>query len=157
MSPKLIRAYLDEAHVDYMVRGHQPAFSSSRVAQATHVPGRELAKVVIVWLDSRMAMAVLPSTQHVDLEHLRELTGAENVRLAHEEEFASRFQHCEVGAMPPFGNLYHMEVFVAESLTEDEFISFNACTHTDIMTMAYADFERLVRPAVLAFAEPTQV
>lgn len=155
MSPKLIRAYLDEAHVDYMVRGHQPAFSSSRVAQAVHVPGRELAKVVIIWLDQRLVMAVLPSTQHVDLEHFRELAGGRKVRLAHEDEFAARFQHCEVGAMPPFGNLYDMEVFVAESLTKDDYISFNACTHTDVMTMAYADFERLVRPRVLAFAEST--
>lgn len=157
MSPKLLRAYLDEAKVEYIVRGHRPAFSSSRVAEAAHVPGRDLAKVVIVWMDTRLVMAVLPSTQHVDLEHLRVLSGARKVRLAHEEEFAARFDQCELGAMPPFGNLYDMEVFVAESLTRDEYISFNACTHTDVMTIAYADFERLVRPRVLAFAEPTLV
>lgn len=157
MSPKLLRSYLDRAKVKYMVRSHRPAFSSSRVAEATHVPGRELAKVVILWIDTRLVMAVLPSTQHIDLSHLRELTGARNVRLAREDEFAVRFEQCELGAMPPFGNLYDMEVFVAESLTRDEFISFNACTHTEIMTMAYADFERLVRPTVLSFAEPTLV
>ena len=157
MSPKLLRAYLDEAHIDYTVHTHQPAFSAPRIAQAAHVPGRELAKVVIVWIDNRQVMAVLPSTQHIDLAHLRELTGAQNVRLAREEEFAMRFDQCELGAMPPFGNLYDMEVFVAESLTRDEVISFNACTHTEIMTMAYEDFERLVRPRVLAFAEPTLV
>jgi Ala-tRNA(Pro) deacylase len=157
MSPRLLRTYLDVAHVDYIVRGHRPAFSSSRVAEAAHVPGRDLAKVVIVWMDNRLVMTVLPSTQHIDLEHLRELAGARTVRLAHEEEFAARFDQCELGAMPPFGNLYDMEVFVAESLTHDDYISFNACTHTDIMTIAYADFERLVRPRVLAFAEPTMV
>ncbi len=157
MSPKLLRAYLDEARIDYMVRAHRPAFSSSRVAEAAHVPGRELAKVVIVCLDHRLVMAVLPSTQHIDLGHLRELTGARSVRLAREDEFVARFDQCELGAMPPFGNLYDMEVLVAESLTQDEYISFNACTHTEIMTMAYADFERLVRPSVLAFAEPTLV
>jgi len=157
MSQKLLRAYLDKAHIDYKVQAHQPAFSAPRIAQAAHVPGRELAKVVIIWLDTRLVMAVLPSTQHIDLGHLRELTGARNVRLAREEEFAARFDQCELGAMPPFGNLYDMEVFVAESLTEDEVISFNACTHTEIMTMAYEDFERLVRPTVLAFAEPTLV
>lgn len=157
MSPQLLRAYLDEAKIEYMVRGHRPAFSSSRVAEAAHVPGRDLAKVVIVWMDNRLVMAVLPSTEHVDLEHLRELSGARLVRLAHEEEFAARFEHCELGAMPPFGNLYDMEVFVAESLTHDDYISFNACTHTDVMTIAYADFARLVRPRVLAFAEPTRV
>ncbi len=157
MSPTLIRAYLDKAHVDYIVRSHKPAFSASRVAEAAHVPGRELAKVVIVHMDNRLVMAVLPSTQHVDLAHLRELTGAQIVRLAHEEEFAARFDHCELGAMPPFGNLYDMEVLVAESLTHDDYISFNACTHTDVMTLAYDDFARLVRPRVLAFAEPTLV
>lgn len=157
MSPKLLRAYLDRAHIDYMVQTHRPAISAPRVAQAAHVPGRNMAKVVIVWLDTRLVMAVLPSTQHIDLAHLRELTGARDVRLAREEEFAARFDHCELGAMPPFGNLYDMEVFVAEALTEDEVISFNACTHTEIMTMTYDDFERLVRPAVLDFAAPTLV
>lgn len=157
MSPKLLRAYLDGAQIEYIVRSHRPAFSSSRVAEAAHVPGRELAKVVIVSLDNRLAMAVLPSTEHIDLAHLRELTGARSVRLAREDEFAGRFKECELGAMPPFGNLYDMEVLVAASLTEDEFISFNACTHTDIMTIAYADFARLARPRVLAFAEPTMV
>jgi Ala-tRNA(Pro) deacylase len=157
MSPKLIRAYLDEAHVDYTVQAHRPAYTAPRVAEAAHIPGRELAKVVIVWLDNRFVMAVLPSTEHINLSQLRELTGARNVRLAREEEFAARFDRCEVGAMPPFGNLYDMEVFVAESLTRDEVISFNACTHSEIMTIAYEDFERLVRPRVLAFAEPTLV
>lgn len=157
MSPKLFRAYLDQAKVGYTVRGHRPAFSAPHVAEAVHVPGRELAKVVIVWMDNRMVMAVLPSNEHIDLAHLRELTGARVVRLAREEEFAARFDHCELGAMPPFGNLYDMEVLVAESLTRDDYISFNACTHTDVMTMAYADFERLVRPRVLPFAEPTLV
>jgi Ala-tRNA(Pro) deacylase len=116
-----------------------------------------LAKVVIVWLDQRLVMAVLPSTQHIDLAHLRELTGAREVRLAHEEEFAARFDQCELGAMPPFGNLYDMEVLVAEALTRDDVISFNACTHTEIMTLAYADFERLVRPTVLDFGATTLV
>jgi Ala-tRNA(Pro) deacylase len=157
MSPKLLRAYLDEAHIDYMVQNHLPAMSAPRVAQAAHVPGRNMAKVVIVWLDNRLVMAVLPSTQHIDLAHLRQLTGARDVRLAREEEFAARFDQCELGAMPPFGNLYDMEVFVAEALTEDEVISFNACTHTEIMTMAYEDFERLVRPTVLPFGAPTLV
>ncbi len=155
MSPKLLRAYLDEAHVDYLVQNHPPAISAPRVAQAAHVPGRNMAKVVIVCLDQRLGMAVLPSTQHIDLAHLRELTGAREVRLAREEEFAPRFDQCELGAMPPFGNLYDMEVLVAEALTRDEVISFNACTHTEIITLAYADFERLVRPTVLDFGAPT--
>lgn len=157
MSPLHLRSYLDGAQIGYMVRNHVPAFSSPRVAQAAHVPGRELAKVVIVWIDDRLVMTVLPSTEHVDLAHLRELTGAKSARLAREEDFVARFPDCEIGAMPPFGNLFGMEVLVAESLTRDELISFNACTHTDVMTMSYADFARLARPTVLPFAELTQV
>lgn len=157
MSPLHLRSYLDGAQIGYMVRNHVPAFSSPRVAQAAHVPGRELAKVVIVWIDDRLVMTVLPSTEHVDLAHLRELTGAKSARLAREEDFVARFPDCEIGAMPPFGNLFDMEVLVAESLTRDELISFNACTHTDVMTMSYADFARLARPTVLPFAELTQV
>ncbi len=155
MSLKSLRAYLDSEHVYYTVRGHRPAYTSPRVAAAAHVPGRELAKVVIVWFGGRLAMAVLPATQHIDLDHLRELTGDPTARLAHEDEFIALFPDCEVGGMPPFGNLYNMEVIVAEALTHDYEISFNACSHTEIMTLAYADFERLVKPRVLCFAEPT--
>lgn len=157
MTLKEIRAFLDAEHIYYTVRGHPLAYTSPKVAAAAHVPGRALAKVVIVWIDGRLAMAVLPSTQHIDLAHLRELARAGDVHLAREEEFADRFPECQIGAMPPFGNLYGMTVYVAEALTRDEDISFNACTHTEIMTLAYADFERLAHPKVLAFGEPTMV
>jgi Ala-tRNA(Pro) deacylase len=96
-------------------------------------------------------MAVLPSNRKIVLHDLREVTGCEDVRFATEEEFKNVFPDCEVGAMPPFGNLYGMDVFVAPSLEENEKISFNAGNHTEVITMAYADFERLVQPKVMIF------
>ena len=151
MSPKKIRAFLDEAHVDYTVREHQPAYASSRVAAVSHVPGRELAKVVIVWIDGRLAMAVLPSTEHINLSHLRELTGARTVRLAREDEFADRFDNCELGAMPPFGNLYDMDVYVAEDLTHGKDSPLDPGTRAAIMTPAFFDFTQLVNLNVPPF------
>ena len=99
-----------------------------------------------------MAMAVLPASYRVRLDVLKELTGAKTIELANEMEFKYLFPECEIGAMPPFGNLYDMEVFVAASLAEDTEIAFNAGTHVELIRMAYADFERLVQPVVLAFS-----
>jgi Ala-tRNA(Pro) deacylase len=111
-----------------------------------------MAKTVIVTIDGRMAMAVLPAHRKIVLQDLREITGADNAGFAHEEEFKSKFPDCETGAMPPFGNLYGMEVYVAPSLAGDEYIAFNAGSHTEVIRMAYADFERLVKPQVLSFS-----
>jgi len=97
-------------------------------------------------------MAVLPGSQNVDLALLRDALGAERVTLAKEAAFKDRFPECDVGAMPPFGNLYGMPVYVADSLTEDEEIAFNAGSHTQLVKMAYRDFERLVQPEVMRFA-----
>lgn len=151
MPVQLLREFLDYHLVKYVVITHSPAFTSQQIAAATHIPGKELAKTVIVEIDGRMAMAVLPASQKVDLEQLREALGAEQVRLAREERFKDRFPECEPGAMPPFGNLYEMEVYVADSLTEDEEIAFNAGSHTQVVRMAYRDFERLVQPQVMRF------
>ena len=95
---------------------------------------------------------MLPASYKVDLEGLQAATGAGHVELASEEEFKNLFPNCEVGAMPPFGNLYDMDVYVAETLTEDEEIAFNAGTHTELIRLRYDDFERLVQPRVLAFS-----
>jgi Ala-tRNA(Pro) deacylase len=117
-----------------------------------HVPGRALAKTVMVKLDGRMAMAVLPSSCTVDFESLRRLTGAKEVKLADEQEFSERFPGCDVGAMPPFGNLYGMPVFVSDELAENDQIVFNAGTHTEVVKLAYRDYDRLVGPKILHFA-----
>jgi len=147
-----LKEYLDEHHVRYVTITHSPAYTSQKTAASAHVPGKELAKTVIVKVDGDLAMAVLPGSMHVDFGRLREALGGKNVELASEDEFRDQFAGCEVGAMPPFGNLYDMPVFVAAALTEDEEISFNACSHTELIKMAYADYERLVHPTVVRFA-----
>lgn len=148
MPAQALKKLLDENGVEYSVVPHQRAYTSGEIAHAAHVPGRELAKTVIVKLDGHLAMAVVPSTERVDLGLVKSATGADAVELASEEEFREHFPECETGAMPPFGNLYDMQVYVDESLTADAEIAFNAGTHTELFSMAYADFERLVKPGV---------
>jgi Ala-tRNA(Pro) deacylase len=125
------------------------AYSAGAIAALTHTPGRELAKTVIVKIDDTLAMAVVVSSQHVDLELLKEETKAKTVRLATEDEFKGRFPDCETGAMPPFGNLYGMTVFADQALSRDKEIAFNAGSHRELMRLAWSDFERLVHPKVM--------
>jgi Ala-tRNA(Pro) deacylase len=110
-----------------------------------------MAKTVILELDGEMTMAVLPANRKVVINDLREITGSDRVRFVAEDKFKDRFPDCEIGAMPPFGNLYGMEVFVAESLAENDEIAFNAGSHEEVIKLAYADFERLVNPKVMSF------
>lgn len=152
MPVKKLREFLDRHHVKYVTISHSQAFTAQQIAASAHIPGKELAKTVMVKLDGKVAMAVLPASFQVDFDLLRAATGASRVELAEEEEFKYLFPKCEVGAMPPFGNLYDMDVYVAESLTEDKEIAFNAGSHTELIRMAYSDFERLVRPKVMAFS-----
>jgi len=149
-----LRDFLDERNIKYVIISHSPAYTAQGIAASAHIPGKELAKTVMVKVDGKMAMAVLPASYKVDFDLLKEGTGASTVELAREEEFADAFPGCEVGAMPPFGNLYGMGVFVAESLVEDEEIAFNAGSHTELLRLAYEDFARLVAPKVLRFSAP---
>lgn len=143
-----LKEFLDENHVPYVTIKHSPAFTAQEIAALAHVPGKDLAKTVMVKLDGRLAMVVLPATDHVSANRLREFAGAEEVELASEEDFANVFPNCEVGAMPPFGNLWGLDVYVDEHLREDDEIAFNAGTHTELVKLPYADFERLVRPHI---------
>lgn len=149
MKATKIRSYLDSEKVPYSVISHAPAFSAQKTAAAAHVPGREVAKTVMVKIDGTLAMVVLPADLAVDLDHLCELMEATLVELASEWEFKDRFPDCEAGAMPPFGNLYGIPVFVADALAADEFIAFNAGNHREMIRMRYEDFARLVQPKVL--------
>lgn len=151
MPVKTLKNFLDLNRVKYVSIIHSPAYTAQEVAQSVHLPGREMAKVVIIKLNDQMAMAVLPATSKVVVPDLRELTSCENVALALESEFKSRFPDCEVGAMPPFGNLYGMEVYASEDLALNREIAFNAGSHVEVIRMNYDDFERLVKPKVLAF------
>jgi Ala-tRNA(Pro) deacylase len=117
-----------------------------------HIPGKELAKTVVVNLDGMLVMAVLPASRQVNMERFRLVTEAASARTATEREFKHRFPDCEPGAMPPFGNLYNMRVYVDELLTRDEEIAFNAGTHRELIRLAYRDFARLVQPVIAKFA-----
>jgi len=145
-------AYLRENKVPFQVIHHPLAYTAQEVAAAEHVPGKMLAKLVMVFADGKLVMLALPAPHRADLNKAAVALGAREVRLAHEEEFAAAFPDCEVGAMPPFGNLYDLPVYVDNALAEDETIIFSAGTHTDTISMKYADFERLVKPTVAAFA-----
>ncbi len=146
-----LKNYLDENHVEYVCINHSKAFTAQEVAASAHVPGASLAKVVMVELDGELAMAVLPANRKVILKDLRDVTGSDQVRFGSEYKFKGRFPDCEIGAMPPFGNLYGMDVFVAPPLINNVEIAFNAGSHEEIIKLAYADFERLVNPQVLCF------
>ena len=144
-----LKEFLDANAVKYVSISHSRAFTAMEVAESAHVQGKEMAKTVMLRLDGQMAMAVLPANQKVNLDLLRKGTGATSLELAHEQDFRSDFPGCEVGAMPPFGNLYGMEVFVEPRLAADKEIAFNAGSHTELIQMAYKDFERLVKPKLV--------
>lgn len=146
-----LKQFLDENRVKYVTLTHSTAYTAQEVAESAHIPGRAMAKVVIMDLDGELAMAVLPADRKVVAQDLCDITGTDHVRFASENRFKSRFPDCEIGAMPPFGNLYGMEVFAAESLGENEEIAFNAGSHQEIIKLKYADFERLVQPMVMRF------
>ncbi len=147
-----LREFLDANKIQYVSISHSAAFTAQGIAALTHIPGRELAKTVIVNLDGALAMVVLPASLHVDLDLLRTTVGANDARIAAEKDFQNCFPGCEVGAMPPFGNLYDMPVYVDETLTRDDEIAFNAGSHYELIRMAYDDFERLVKPEVVRVA-----
>lgn len=147
-----LTAYLDENNVEYVMIRHSPAYTAEKIAAAAHIPGRELAKSVMVKLNGKLAMAVLRSTDKVDLDLLRGAARAETVDLASESDFADTFPGVELGAMPPFGNLFGLDVFVDEGLAKDAQISFNAGSHTELMQLNYGDFERLVEPTTGNFS-----
>ncbi|MFQ5883405.1 MAG: aminoacyl-tRNA deacylase [Candidatus Methylomirabilales bacterium] len=147
-----IKAFLEEHQVRYVTMTHSSAYTAQEIAAATHIPGKALAKTVMVKVDGGMKMAVLPAATRVDLGRLKEAVGASTVGLAAETEFKELFPDCETGAMPPFGNLYGLPVLVAESLTENKEIAFNAGSHTEVVKLDFADFERLVKPVVLKFS-----
>lgn len=148
MPVQKLKRFLDDNDVKYVTIGHSQAFTAQEVAASAHVPGKELAKTVMVKLDGSMAMAVVPAPAQVDLEAVREVAGAGEAELATEDEFEELFPDCEAGAMPPFGNLWDMKVFADSALRDDETIAFEAGSHTELVQLPYADFERLVEPIV---------
>ena len=151
MPVEKLKWFLDKENVKYTTISHSRAYTAQEIAHSAHIPGKELAKTVLIKIDGTLAMAVLHASYKVDLERLRAAAGAAHVELASEQEFRDRFSDCEPGAMPPFGNLYGMETFAAEDLARNKEIAFNAGSHVEVIRMAYVDFERIVQPKVLAF------
>ncbi len=151
MPVKQLKDFLESHKVKYQSSSHSPAFTSQEIAAAAHVSGKELAKTVIVKTDGKLAMVVLPANNQINFAKLKEALGTKAVDLASESEFKDKFSGCEVGAMPPFGNLYNMPVIVASELSKQDHILFNAGSHSELVDMAYGDFERLVHPKVVGF------
>lgn len=149
--------YLKKNGIPFEIIPHEPAFTAHEVASATRVPDSELAKTLVVRIDGKFWMVVLRGDQRLNERKLKRIVGAHTVHLAHEEDLNALFPDCELGAMPPFGNLYGLPVLVEHTLTEDDDIVFNACKHTQSIRMKYRDFERLVQPLVGRFSEIRRV
>ncbi|MCK4790709.1 MAG: YbaK/EbsC family protein [Desulfobacteraceae bacterium] len=152
MPVRKLKEFLDNQNIKYVTISHSAAYTAQEIAASAHIPGKELAKTVMVKIDGKMAMAVLPASYNVDFDLFKKVAGTSKVELATEKEFKDMFPGCDVGAMSPFGNLYGMDVFVAESLAEDEEIAFNAGSHAELIRLAYKDFERLAKPKVGRFS-----
>lgn len=148
-----VKHFLDASGIKYVTIRHSPAYTAQEIAASAHIPGKDLAKAVMVKIDGRMAMAVLPASMKIDFSLLQNVTGADKIELAGEQEFKGMFVDCEIGAMPPFGNLYGMDVFVDETLTEDEEIAFNAALHTELIKLSYKDYQGLVNPVLGKFSK----
>ncbi|HYK87891.1 MAG TPA: YbaK/EbsC family protein [Acidobacteriota bacterium] len=150
--PRHISEFLDSQHICYQHCTHSLAYTAQGIAHAQHVSGKHLAKVVMIVADDSLTMAVVPGNHRVDLQRLGELMAAGSVRLASEEEFKGLFPDCELGAMPPLGNLYKLDVWVDAALKDHPHILFNAGTHSETILMGFADFDRLVQPRLGTFS-----
>lgn len=152
MSLNRLKEFLDSQHIKYVVISHSVAYTAQGIAALTHIPGKDLAKTVVVRINGKLALAVVPASCQVDLALLKTATRATTIALASETEFRASFPDCETGAMPPFGNLYDMATFVDERLSRDKEIAFNAGTHRELIRLGWDDFERLAKPSVLKLA-----
>ncbi|OIQ17560.1 MAG: deacylase [Bacteriovorax sp. MedPE-SWde] len=147
MNSKL-QNFLIEERINYISLPHSVAIPAQKVAQVAHISGNSMAKTVIVSADGVITMSILPASTRLDLDDLKKTMGAKKVRLAKEYEFRDLFPDCEVGAMPPFGNLYEMNVFVSKKLASEEHIYFNAGNHSEIVRLSYTDFDNAVHPVL---------
>ena len=148
--PSSIKKYLDDRGTHYEVLRHARDYAAQYTAADTHTPGRMFAKCVLVWIDNYYAMVVIPADHRVDFDRLRQELRAKDAGLVREEEMVRLFPDCEVGAEPPFGNLYDLPVYLAAPIAEDDTVTFNAGTHDEVIRMRLEVFERLTDPSVIA-------
>ena len=154
MPNRQLTELLNKNHINFQTIKHSPAYTAHEIAQAAHIPGKWLAKTVIIKLDGKLAMLVLTASDKINFSLLENEIG-KHIELASEKDFQNQFPECELGAMPPFGNLYKLSVYVDEKLTKDEDIAFNAGNHTELLRLKYKDFEKLVHP-ILCHASETK-
>jgi Ala-tRNA(Pro) deacylase len=147
-----LQELLDRSGVAYTHTVHPLAYTAREVAAAEHLPAQEVAKVVVFLAESGYRMVVLPASKVVDFQELRAMLGFSHARLATEKELTQLFPDCDLGAMPPFGELYGMPVYIDSSLLGDEKIAFNAGTHRDVIHMRLEDYRKLVNPEVVSLA-----
>ena len=148
-----LKELFDEAKVSYEVYNHPLAYTAQEIAARQHFSGKEMAKVVMIEVDDRLIMGVIPGSQKINLNTVKASLGVKQARLATEDEFISRFPECEVGAMPPFGHLFGLPVFVDPALEKDDVIYFNAGNHVQTVRLSYKDFARLVKPQIARLVE----
>jgi len=148
MTTKKLKEFLEKNKIKYITINHPPAYTAQEIAEIAHISSKELAKTVIVKIDSTLAMIILPAHLKVDFDKIKEASGSKNVELASEPEFQEKFPGCELGAMPPFGNLFDMDVYVSKELSKDKEIAFNAGTHSELIKLAYKDFAKFVKPKI---------
>jgi Ala-tRNA(Pro) deacylase len=147
-----LKEFLDMNKTKYVQIRHSTAYTAQETAASAHIPGKELAKTVVLRIDGKMAIAVLPASHKLDIPLLKKTVGARDVEIAHEDDFRDMFPGCDTGAMPPFGNLYGMDVLVDSLLAENAEIAFNACSHSELIKLKYADYVKLVKPKVASFS-----
>lgn len=150
---KKLKNYLDKQKVRYKSLKHELAYTAQEIAAAQHVPGKQVVKSVLIKADKGYLLAVLPATHLIDFAKLKKAVKAKKVSLASEEDIEKLIPDFEIGAMPPFGNLYNLPVYMDKTIAEDEEIVFNAGTHTDTVKMRTADLEKLAKPKVAEFGK----
>ncbi len=152
MPVRRLKDFLDQHEIRYVIISHSRAYTAAAIGAITHIPGREIAKTVMVKIDGKMAMAVVPGSRHLDIRAMQKALNAKEIVIVHEAEFEDRFPDCELGAMPPFGVLYGLPVYVDETLAHDEEIAFNAGTHRELVRLSFKDFFQLENPTILRIA-----
>ena len=141
---------LGDHHAEYTLTVHSKAYTAREVAVAEHLPPREVAKIVVLFGDAEYHMTVIPANRLVDFHELRPALGLSQARLATEEELGRLFPDCELGAMPPFGSLYGVPVYLDSTLAAEPVIAFNAGTHREVIHMATAEFRRIANPTIVS-------
>ena len=149
MPVQQLKEFLDQRGVTYECLTHPPAFTAQELAHHTHIMGDHVAKTVIIELDGKPAMLVMPATWRIRWDRLGQVLDTDFIELADEDEFKDRFPECEVGAMPPFGNLYSMNIYCCEALTQQPEIAFAAGSHTESIRLKMCDYLKLAMPIVI--------